>query len=266
MKIASKPIILFLLLASLSGCRGNIPAWILQLPMASWFSGEKICPYGSPGACPPERVCAYVRPGRAECVKRYTGSTPFVRFPFAPDHAIRCIQGPETPGETLHDDHTFVDTLYALDLSSPSNMRVPGTVYAAMDGTALVHRGSDGFGNQVRILSPDGFVTFYAHLGNIWLEEGQTVRAGDPIGLEGKSGNATIRHLHFSVHYAPITSWLDTLAKYRNDPNLLPPSIPFEVQFCDPSMTPDCLRKRARMDKVPCGLEKKDLLRADWRP
>jgi len=41
--------------------------------------------------------------------------------------------------------------------------------------------------------------TGYMHLNSILVNEGDTVQAGQVIGLSGKTGNATGNHLHFSV-------------------------------------------------------------------
>jgi hypothetical protein len=58
--------------------------------------------------------------------------------------------------------------------------------------------------------------------------------------------------------------WLDWLARLRRTPSLLPPSIPFETQVCDPAVpAPDCRRLRSRAENLPC--DGRASLRADWR-
>lgn len=44
-----------------------------------------------------------------------------------------------------------------------------------------------------------GYKTRYAHLKTYSVELGQRVKAGEQIGIMGKTGNATGVHLHFEV-------------------------------------------------------------------
>ena len=248
---------------------GKLPSFSLS------SSPEKhACEYGKPATCPADQVCAYVDKSHAQCIARYIGSTPFLRFPFQPDHPVICLQGTETTGT-----HRTADTLFALDLASLPTEKSGGTVFSAIDGTALVYQGcadskssdyvesvcQDGFGNHVRVLNTDGIMILYGQLGQIWVQDGQNVKAGQAIGTEGQSGDAKVRHLHFSAHHAPIRDWLETLSYYRARPGFVPPSIPFETQYCDPALKSECLRKRTRMDEVPCAPASHAVLRADWR-
>lgn len=140
-------------------------------------------------------------------------SWPSVRFPFAPDHPVRCTQG--------HDDnnpahsHFYDNCLFALDLSSPEKSEA-GKIYAPMSGIAYVFdnckHGStsataenackcgNGFGNYVRILDRRGVYSMCGHLSKVMVKTGQSVKAGQLIGIEGNSGMAGQRHLHLSVH------------------------------------------------------------------
>ena len=58
------------------------------------------------------------------------------------------------------------------------------------------------FGNFIRIAHGSGIDTGYAHLANggILVGIGQSVRAGQQIGLSGATGAATGCHLHFEVY------------------------------------------------------------------
>jgi len=73
-------------------------------------------------------------------------------------------------------------------------------VYAADDGVvALVGSSSSGYGNYVVIAHSGGLDTLYGHLSTTVVKVGQTVAQGQPIGLEGSTGNSTGAHLHFEL-------------------------------------------------------------------
>lgn len=88
----------------------------------------------------------------------------------------------------------------ALDIRAPR-----GTpVLSAADGRVLKLFTSAAGGRTVYVLDASGrFVCYYAHLDAYrpGLAEGQAVRAGDPLGTVGSTGNAdaTAPHLHFAV-------------------------------------------------------------------
>lgn len=54
-------------------------------------------------------------------------------------------------------------------------------------------------GIYVRIKHSDGSYTGYAHLSSTTVNKGQSVKAGERIGLSGSTGNSTGPHLHFEV-------------------------------------------------------------------
>jgi murein DD-endopeptidase MepM/ murein hydrolase activator NlpD len=73
-------------------------------------------------------------------------------------------------------------------------------VFAADDGiVALVGSSSSGYGNYVVIAHSGGLDTLYGHLSTAVVKVGQLVTQGQPIGLEGSSGNSTGPHLHFEL-------------------------------------------------------------------
>jgi len=73
-------------------------------------------------------------------------------------------------------------------------------IYAADDGiVALVGATSTGYGNYVVIAHSGGLDTLYGHLSAALVKVGQLVNQGQPIGLEGSTGNSTGAHLHFEL-------------------------------------------------------------------
>lgn len=100
---------------------------------------------------------------------------------------------------------------------------VEGTAVLAMhDG--VVRFAGDGFnevlmgasaGNCV-LLTTDSYLTGYAHLSRVYVHNEDSVKAGDVIGLSGKSGAVSGQHLH--VELIPTPLQLDNGYLGRVDP------------------------------------------------
>lgn len=58
------------------------------------------------------------------------------------------------------------------------------------------------WGEYVAIRGRSGRVIYYCHLDKRLVNAGETVKAGDRIGVEGNTGYSTGRHLHFEVRNA----------------------------------------------------------------
>lgn len=84
-----------------------------------------------------------------------------------------------------------------IDLESRSGTNI----YAAKDGrVAEVVRGwGQGYGNHIVVNHGGGVETLYGHLSKILVGAGETVKAGQLIGIMGSSGWSTGTHLHFKV-------------------------------------------------------------------
>ncbi|WP_406195686.1 LysM peptidoglycan-binding domain-containing M23 family metallopeptidase [Kitasatospora sp. NBC_01560] len=75
-----------------------------------------------------------------------------------------------------------------------------GTPLRAVAAGTVVKAGNGGaYGNEVEIKLADGKYAEYAHLSSIGVKIGQTVTAGQQIGLSGATGNVTGPHLHFEI-------------------------------------------------------------------
>ena len=57
------------------------------------------------------------------------------------------------------------------------------------------------WGNYVAVLGYDGMTIYYCHLAKREVTEGQTIRRGERIGIEGTTGQSTGVHLHFEVRH-----------------------------------------------------------------
>ena len=76
-----------------------------------------------------------------------------------------------------------------------------GSILASSEGTVSFAGGDPccSYGIFVQIESGDGISTLYAHLSSLYVEEGQRVRQGQPLGEVGCTGTCFGTHLHFEV-------------------------------------------------------------------
>jgi hypothetical protein len=175
--------------------------------------GPKVCPTGqycgadfnmADATCPVAGKC---RPLPSE------GGDVTLALPVPSGARVFCTQGVLQPDGSTHASCSD-DRRFALDLAS-SAFEPPLLVLASADGVAygwgdcrstdLNHDPPDatcnlGLGNVVRVQHPKGLYTQYAHLSSILIEPGQPVKRGEPIGVEGNSGAAGSKHIHFSLH------------------------------------------------------------------
>jgi len=73
------------------------------------------------------------------------------------------------------------------------------TVRSAFDGRVRLAKSFRGYGNLVLVRHSNGLETIYAHLKSIKVKVNDTIKAGDLIGLGGRTGRATCNHLHFET-------------------------------------------------------------------
>ncbi|MFD8232331.1 peptidoglycan DD-metalloendopeptidase family protein [Streptomyces sp. NPDC059696] len=79
-----------------------------------------------------------------------------------------------------------------------------GTSLKAVGAGTVVSAGWGGaYGNQVVIKLNDGHYAQYAHLSQLSVSAGQSVTAGQQVGLSGATGNVTGPHLHFEIRTTP---------------------------------------------------------------
>ena len=61
-----------------------------------------------------------------------------------------------------------------------------------------------GYGNLVVVRHFNGLETYYAHHWSLLVKEGDTLSAGDGIGIIGSTGRSTGPHLHFEVRFLGV--------------------------------------------------------------
>ena len=98
----------------------------------------------------------------------------------------------------------------------------PGQVTASGKVSFAGWRG--GYGKVVEVSHAHGHATLYGHLSRVDVEAGQTLAAGDVVGLLGSTGRSTGPHLHYEVlsrgnrldpqqflalNAAPIKPWME---------------------------------------------------------
>ncbi len=100
-------------------------------------------------------------------------------------------------------------THLGFDLASVAQADVP----AANDGVVVLAKYFGIYGNTVVVDHGYGLMSLYAHLSAIAVQEGASVRRGQPLGRSGATGLAGGDHLHFSflLHGVPVrpVEWWD---------------------------------------------------------
>jgi len=91
----------------------------------------------------------------------------------------------------------------AASIGTPVHAALSGTILATGNTDAV--RGCYSFGKWVMIKHGNGINTMYAHLSEIDVSAGQSVKTGDLIGYSGETGYATGPHLHFGVYVSSVT-------------------------------------------------------------
>lgn len=82
------------------------------------------------------------------------------------------------------------------------HLNLGDTVKSALPGV-VIKNGYDhkGYGSYVVVAHSGNIETLYAHLSKSLVMPGVNIKAGEPIGLGGNTGNSTGTHLHFETRY-----------------------------------------------------------------
>ena len=98
-------------------------------------------------------------------------------------------------GFRVHPLENLTKFHYGIDLAAQSGDDI--RCFAA--GTVTETGSNDTMGSYIRVSHPDGYETLYAHCGAVYVTKGQSVSAGEKLGLVGSSGKVTGPNLHFEL-------------------------------------------------------------------
>lgn len=73
------------------------------------------------------------------------------------------------------------------------------TILCAFDGVVRMSKPYSAYGNVIVVRHASGLETIYSHNSTNLVQSGEVVKAGQPIGLTGRTGRATTEHLHFET-------------------------------------------------------------------
>jgi len=121
-------------------------------------------------------------------------------FPLAIASPITSLFGwrthPITGGRNFHS---------GIDFGAP----IGTPVLAAYAGQVAISDWLGGYGLTVVLEHAEGTAeTLYAHLSELFVQEGEEVQQGDVIGLVGSTGNSTGPHLHFELRELTREGWV----------------------------------------------------------
>jgi len=122
-------------------------------------------------------------------------------------------------GATVGTGYKVAGSMWSSGYHTGVDFVVPtGTTIKAIAAGTVVSAGWGGaYGNQVVIQHADGQYSQYAHMSALSVSAGQTVTAGQQIGLSGATGNVTGPHLHFEIRTTPnYGSDVDPVAYLRS--------------------------------------------------
>lgn len=180
--------------------RGKVFEWMNDIPQETYtgHSGSASSPYNG-GAVPADG---------------YNGELSFACIAMGGERVTDEYGVPR--GEYLHS---------GIDYTCNGDENLP--VLTPFGGKVVFAEWSEvGYGNLV-VIENHGVQVYLAHHSDLWVEPGQIVEAGQPVGTCGSTGNSTGPHVHFEVRV-----WSDKSNRYLPvDPNSV--LLPGQEDYCD---------------------------------
>ena len=150
----------------------------------------------APAAAPAAKTAPAPAPAR---VASNVDNTPTAAIP--PDAATKPIPAEEGP-EFRWPARGRVIQGFSSGGNDGINIAVPeGTQVKAAENGEVAYAGSElkGYGNMVLIRHEGGYVTAYAHNGELQVRKGDKVKRGQTIAKSGQTGNVSSPQLHFEL-------------------------------------------------------------------
>ncbi len=164
----------------------------------------QITAVGTPDSCPE----------RGQCEPLPAATEIELSLPVAKNEHVFCVND-DFHHPRLHINNACApEERFGFSLTS-SAFEAPHVVVASADGVAHYWDGcaswsltalagaplcNSGNGNYVRIQHTPDLYTQYLHLSAILVDNGQSVKRGQPIGIEGNTGGPGSKHIHWSAH------------------------------------------------------------------
>ncbi len=129
--------------------------------------------------------------------EKYINAIPSIK-PIRSDRLKRNIKYLSGYGMRLHPIHKIPKMHTGLDFTSPRGTKIRATG----DGKiSRIRRDKSGYGNNITIQHGYGYESFYAHLQDIDVRQGQKIKKGEVIGTVGDTGTSTAPHLHYEIRF-----------------------------------------------------------------
>ena len=86
-----------------------------------------------------------------------------------------------------------------IDVAAPLGTEIFAAAKGKVVKAVVDYEKNKGSGKHIVIQHAEGFETFYSHVDEVLVQDGQKVKAGDLIAKVGATGMATGDHLHFEI-------------------------------------------------------------------
>ncbi len=202
LKARSLPVGQEILIPPINGIRVQVPAGSRWEDVAATYDVRADVLYELNG-CQPKPRQVFIPGVNGSAIQRSTRDnyTGFQGYPLPTTTSVALSYGwhpdPKTGQPKFHS---------GIDL-----LANPGTPVLSVEAGTVAYAGKQGgYGNLVVVNHQGGRQTRYAHLNQVFVRTGQSVKVGNKLGTVGTSGrpDTTKPHLHFEVRYYSSQGWI----------------------------------------------------------